>query len=63
MLPVPLFAALDGSRPADYAERVEPSAAGGARLAALLLDAALAGPEWADRARAAAVPPRQAQMR
>lgn len=37
---VPLFAALDGSDSADYAARVEPSAAGGRKIADLLLAAA-----------------------
>ena len=37
-VPVPLFDALDGTDPADYEARVEPSAQGGAKMARLLLD-------------------------
>jgi hypothetical protein len=39
VLPVPLFAALDGRSSGDYIARVEPSAQGGAKMARLLLDA------------------------
>lgn len=37
VVPVPLFERLDGSDPADYIERVEPSMQGGAKMAKLLL--------------------------
>ena len=59
---MPLFEALDGTRSSDYSERVEPSADGGARLAAILMDASLAGPEWADRVHAAATGGRPASL-
>ena len=39
---VPLFRWLDGTDPADYVERVEPSAQGGAKMAAAITDAVLA---------------------
>ena len=44
-VPIPLFAALDGSDPADYVERVEPSARGGRKMARLLLDAIVPPPQ------------------
>ena len=41
VVPLPLFEALDGKDPRDYEQRVEPSAAGGAKMADLILDYAL----------------------
>ena len=38
VVPVPLFAVLDGRDSSDYVARVEPSAQGGAKLARLLLE-------------------------
>lgn len=41
VVPVPLFEALDGKTSSDYVARVEPSATGGAKMAAMLMDALL----------------------
>jgi hypothetical protein len=38
VIPVPLFNALDGKNSNDYIARVEPSAAGGRKMAEFLLD-------------------------
>jgi len=38
IVPVPLYEALDGKNPEDYAARVEPSERGGCKMARLLLD-------------------------
>jgi hypothetical protein len=38
VVPVPLFAALDGTRSEDYVARVEPSAIGGRKMAEFLLN-------------------------
>lgn len=38
VIPVPLFNALDGKNSNDYIARVEPSAAGGKKMAEFLLD-------------------------
>ena len=40
VVPLPLFEALDGKNTRDYTQRVEPSAAGGRKLARLILDVA-----------------------
>lgn len=38
VIPLPLFEGLDGKDPADYVQRVEPSSAGGQKMARLLVD-------------------------
>jgi hypothetical protein len=42
VIQVPLFHALDGTDSADYVQRVEPSAQGGRKMAAVIADAVLA---------------------
>jgi len=51
--PFALFEPLDGSRPADYVQRVEPSAQGGRRMASALMDAILGGEGGSDSASSA----------
>ena len=41
--PFALFGTLDGANTADYVQRVEPSSAGGRKMAAALMDAILEG--------------------
>ncbi len=38
MIYFPFYEVLDGTNPADYVQRVEPSAAGGQKIASALLD-------------------------
>ena len=54
VVPIPLFHILDGTRSGDYVARVEPSAAGGSKMAEFLLDAICSGRNYA-RVRAPAI--------